>query len=1526
MTKAKRWQFGLILVVICLTLYNILPTLFFYTKPLDQAVDRKRGEAIAEDALARVNHLEQDAISYLASFNKMLSIKAKQIRASKTDPSVIEVVFPSEKEATLFKNFLPRAGSLIPFYPSQLSLAKMEKEEDPYTVLVQRRIPLRFTTTNPSLYFQFAHIVGENGEITSEYARVLEDRAVRVALTLSGSTENANLVHLATAQKEANSFEFLPLLAKNIVTVDKIFSDHPAIARKFYQTFTQGALLDKKLAVSELVQKMTAYKDLLTKERLSLEEKPEEASLDAIMSLKASEDLFLRALSVLRKEESFFSKGAEPLQMQNAHSLLSKSFATPLGVQQIPLASTHPIFKSLVVNFQEKNFSLVLQDEILRLKEKWEKDEKEKSRYDLLVQLIYNEMATINRETEEAFVPQGNFFSAPFSLLEDARSFLALDLAPMGEALYNTTKKALTNHWHPLSKDLQKETYPFIEWKDYQKLAPSDATLKLVLYSPSLTSGTPLAGFKPNSVYVIAKDLGSIVQKFAMSPNSPHTKAIQEDFQKLNQLLSNYGFVGYPGTTYPFGPEYAKDYIFEAADFYLPVLMASRENFKVQGTKRFAVLEFSTVKERILTTNRIETQMHEDLLKWRDEYYAAKVDPRGAMRFTIPEPTKNIFWNNTLLSWKKYFRGDERKVLRWGLDLTGGKTVQIALRDANNRLVTDDASVRQGINELHERINKMGVSDLTIRQEGSTITLDFPGSQGISAEELIKSSKMSFHIVNEKFSSSESPLYRETNQFLQEVWNEAVVTNRKTVESINLIAYSHLYGDSLDPNVAAPRTELAKSLYSKGLRLAHPSSLEMSYEISSQESMIGTLKGDNYTDWFGQSHPLLIIFKNYALEGSNLENVRAGYDPSKGNYLSFEIKGSQTTQMGEKITPRKTLYSWTSLYSKDKVSGTTNEEYTRGKGWRMAVVLNGAIVSAPHLESALQDSGMITGHFTTQQVQRLVSDLQAGSLSFTPEILSEQSISPDLGWKERVQGVTATLLSLVVVIILMISYYRFGGVIASVAVLVNLFIMWATLQNIGATITLPGLAGIILTVGMAVDANVLVFERIREEFAAKQKLFAAVQAGYKRAFSAIVDSNVTTIIAALILLSFDSGPVKGFAITLIIGIVSSMFTSLFMTHYFFNKWLERTKAKELRMANLIRPRNWNFIRWNKVALLTSLVVIVSGGLLFPYASKTLFGMDFTGGFATTIELEPSKEGNYRSRVEKALLLKGINSQEMQIRELVPNNQLRIFLSETVNAPNRPFHNMPLSVPIDAPTYGYETNPRLAFLVDALNESNLPLTQKSLSQIDLHWKSMSGQMSESMRNNAILGLTLAMIAILIYITVRFEFTYAISATIGLAIDLFITLALIVFLHLLHVPIQIDLNTVAALLTIIGYSLNDTIIVCDRIREDRKSLKHMRFKDIVNYALNATLSRTILTSGTTLAVLLCLVIFGGATLFSFSLVMSIGVVVGTLSTLFIASALLVFFQKRETETDEEETISVESSSPRLASNKIVSIEES
>jgi SecD/SecF fusion protein len=880
-------------------------------------------------------------------------------------------------------------------------------------------------------------------------------------------------------------------------------------------------------------------------------------------------------------------------------------------------------------------------------------------------------------------------------------------------------------------------------------------------------------------------------------------------------------------------------------------------------------------------------------VKWKDEYNAAQVSIRPGARFDVPKPTRNTILSNLALSWLKYFRGDEKKVIHWGLDLSGGKSVQIELRDANNRIVKNDDDIKQGINELYNRVNKMGVSEVAIRQLGNQIVLDFPGSQSLSASELIKASSMYFHIVNEKFSSPTTSLAASVQRFLQEVWNEAVVTNRKDSQSINAIAWKHLNGEAV--------SETARTLLENGLKLQSPDDQGISHEIDETISKIALIRGEN---WFGQTHPLLIVFRNYALEGSQLDRIQSNYDAQKGNSLSFEVKGASLDRQGQKISPRETLHTWTSRFSKEKVLGTSLEDYSKGHGWRMAVLLNDTVINAPTLDAVIRDSASISGSFSQREVMQLAADLKAGSLTFTPHILSEKNVSPELGQQDRSQGIIATVVALLLVIGSMIAYYRFAGLVASVAVIFNLLILWATLQNIGATLSLAGIAGIILTVGMAVDANVLVFERIKEEFALTGRISSAISAGYQKAYSAIVDSNVTTIIAALILLNFDAGPIKGFAITLIIGIVSSMFTALFMTRFYFNGWLRNPKNKVLSMSNWIHSQTIDFLKQAKRAFAIAALIIVVGSYFVYSHRATIFGMDFTGGFSLHLEATPRAEEDYLQRIEQALIEKGATSQDFQIRQLNPSSHLRILFGTSMEQPGKPFFHMPIESEKVNARYNFETNPRIDWVVQTLGAKGITLTEESLDHLETNWTAMSGQMSDSMRNNALIGLLISFICIFIYIAFRFEYKFAAAAIICLLHDVLITIGLMGLIHALGVPVQIDLNTVAAIMTIVGYSLNDTIIIFDRIREEMRLSRNQKLPSIVNHALNATLSRTSITSGTTLLVLIALVALGGSSIFSFALVMTIGVFFGTLSSWYIASPLMLYFHSKE----ERETLKV------------------
>lgn len=1142
--------------------------------------------------------------------------------------------------------------------------------------------------------------------------------------------------------------------------------------------------------------------------------------------------------------------------------------------------------------------SLKFFPDVQRLRMEEGKNESTAYQKEKIDQFVINDIARVARQTDENLLPSDDTFAVKLNLLTDTQSFLTLNLGKLAEKQSQNIESQLKTAWSPKHGDLARDLYPVYDYSSFAKLKPEDQKLGLVVYAPSAYEGAPLQGFRSGSIYVIARGLDSIAQKYQQAPSDQDSRIFFEDINQLKNILQQHGFIGYAGKSYDLTPQFSKDYIFELDDFYSSLLKATRENFSVKGSKRYGVLDFTDVEQRILTNNKIEDKIQEDLLKWKEEYNSAQVDLNATSKYLVPKPTKNVFWENFKLSFKKYFSGDDRKILKWGLDLSGGKTVRIGLRDHNNRVVTNPDDLKQAVNELYTRINKMGVSERTIHIENNNIILDFPGSQGLSASELVKASAMYFHIVNEKFSNGNAALKESITNFLQNVWNEAVVTNRKDIDSINEIAWEHLGGDSLEGQETRPRSESAKMLWDNGLRLANPKDRNVTSAFNDTLSAVAMMRGDDFMEWDMQPNPLLFVFHNFALEGSSLNNVVVGYDPAEGNILSFGVKrsyeGSQENRSG---SPRDDFYAWTSQFAEDKIAGTPKEAYTNGRGWSMAVILNGSIISKPSLRAALREGGMISGRFSQREVNQLAADLKAGSLSFTPKILSEQNVSPELGQQERTKGITAAIVAVILVVVAMVSYYRFAGLVASCAVLLNIFIMWAVLQNIDAAITLPMIAGIVLTIGMAVDANVLVFERVREEFRISGRIASAIQAGYRKAFSAIADSNITTIIAALILIQFDSGPIKGFAISLIIGIISSMFTALFMTRYFFAGWVQNPNNRNLTMSQFIGQTHFDFLAQTKKAVIISLVVMVIGTFMFISQRNSMLGMDFTGGYSMVVELqEKTGVADYRHPVANALLAHGATSNDFQIRELSRPNQLRIQLGISAEEKGHPFYQLP-ETSEGKYTYPYQSNPRLVWLVNALQEEGLNIQPSQLESLDKDWTVMSGQFSETMRNNAILGLAIALVCILVYITLRFEFVFALGAVVGLIHDVIITLGILALFHKLGFAVQIDLQVIGAIMTIIGYSLNDTIIVFDRIREDMKLLRKLKFYDIVNHALNVTLSRTIMTSGTTLLVLLALVLLGGKSIFAFSLVMTIGVVVGTLSSLFIAAPVMIYFHNRE-----------------------------
>ena len=1507
MEKPKRWQLYLILAVIIITLYNIMPTIFYYSKPLKDPVDAQYAQKVAERIVTRVDALEDDSKAWLESFSKLIGVKTTTIQLLANDPGQIEVTFATPHEAEHFKRFLPRAGQLIPFVPAQLELSSVVSA-NPNTVLVERQVDVHLNPDELHKLFHYAAKT-EDGKISPTYIQIVSDRAAQIALGFAGPGKIA--LQIAAIVENGTDAQFDPMViavAKEIVEADQVLGNNPA-GKRYFQSFTQidaqnpADLIQKYVARAETLKvNLSAKKDVLLQEQKALKEGGQFLDVSKeqqITQLNADRQALDSAVAVMQKRSASVKAGQKPLTRAAIQADLAagaKKLDANNKLQILDLQGRNPFVQSLLIDWENDRIVTTFYPDVSSVLRNEGASESAVFQKDKLNQFIIATIARASNLSDETISPFEDSYAVKMNSLTNSQSLLTFDLGYLAKKRSDQLLEQLEQSWTPQQTDLNRGAYPILSYESFKAMPKEDQRLGLIVYAPAMHGEEAPQGFQTGSIYVIARGLEPVMQKYRQAANSPEQQAALAEINQLAAILQQKGFIGYPGSSFGIDPAFRKDYIFELDDYYSNLLKATREDFIVKGSKRNAVLNFTDVEQRILTRNQIDDRIQEDLLKWKEEYGAAQVDTNVTNKYLIPAPTQNPFWENFKLSIFKYFNGDDRKIIKWGLDLSGGKTVRIGLRDRNNRPVTNPDDLRQAVNELYTRVNNMGVSERTIHIEGNNIILDFPGSQNFSAAELIKASAMYFHIVNEKFTTNNAALRESVKNFLQNVWNEAVVTNRKDIESINAIAWQHLGGDNNDPVNMRPISEDARRLYDNGLRIANPKQNLADHSFDDTMSRVAMIRGDDYSEWNDQANPLLIVFNNYALEGSSLSTVDVGYDPTQGNLLTFSVKRSYEGQGGG--SPRDDFFAWTSQFAEDMIAGTLKESYSSGHGWRMAVILNDTIISAPTLRASLRDGGTISGHFSQREVNKLAADLKAGSLTFTPRILSEENVSPELGHEERTQGIVASVVSLLLIVGAMIGYYHFAGFVASCAVLFNILILWGVLQNLGAVLTLPGIAGIVLAIAMAVDANVLVFERIREEFAISGRIASAIQAGYRKAFSAIVDSNITTIMAAFILIQFDSGPIKGFAVTLIIGILSSMFTALFMTRYFFARWVQNPKNKSLSMSHFIGNTNFDFLSKAKAAIVLSLVVMLIGTYFFVAQRKTLLGMDFTGGHSIGIELvEKAGETSYRDAAAEALLAHGATSNDFQIRELSKPNHLRIQLAEAMEEKGHPFYQMPEVLKDGKFEYTYQSNPRINWVVQSLNDAQLEIPPAQLEDLDSHWTSISGQLSDTMRNNAIIALIVALVGVLIYITIRFEFKYAIAAVIGLIHDVAITMGIVAILHWMGLPVQIDLQVIGAIMTIIGYSLNDTIIVFDRIREDLHVMRKMSFPDIINHALNVTLSRTLMTSGTTILVLLALVILGGKSIFAFSLVMLIGVLVGTGSSLFIATPTLLYFHNRE-----------------------------
>lgn len=589
-----------------------------------------------------------------------------------------------------------------------------------------------------------------------------------------------------------------------------------------------------------------------------------------------------------------------------------------------------------------------------------------------------------------------------------------------------------------------------------------------------------------------------------------------------------------------------------------------------------------------------------------------------------------------------------------------------------------------------------------------------------------------------------------------------------------------------------------------------------------------------------------LLNENVELGGESLTNAQPGFDQQTSrSVVSFQFDTRGAITFGE-IT-------------------------SKNVGKRFAIVLDDQVITAPVIQQAITGgSGQISGNFTPQSANDLAVLLRAGALPASLDVVEERSVGPSLGADSIRAGITAGAVASVLVLAFMVIAYGMFGVFANVALILNIFLILGSLSAIGATLTLPGIAGIVLTIGVAVDANVLIYERMREEQRAGKSILASLDAGFHRAWGTIVDSHLTQLIAAIVLYFLGSGPIQGFAVTLALGILTSLFTAYTVTRFFIGIWYHWKRPKTLRIQHfrfIPDGTKIDFMKMSRAAIMISIVLTVLAiGTAFVKGFN--LGIDFVGGSA--IEVQHTAEGD---------------ADPARVRELLDPLGLGEVQVQSFGTPQDLLVRIQLQPGGDA-----EQQAAVQEVTKTLATENYEVRRT---------EAVSGTVSGELAFNGTIAVLVTLFAILIYVWFRFEWQFGLAAVTTTLHDVIMTVGLFSITGL-----EFNLSSIAAVLTLVGLSLNETVVISDRVRENLRKYKKMSVAEIINLSINQTIVRTSLTQFTVLLALFPLVFFGGESIRGFTIAMTFGSIFGMYSSIFIGGPILIYFGLKPRSEMEEE----------------------
>jgi SecD/SecF fusion protein len=770
-------------------------------------------------------------------------------------------------------------------------------------------------------------------------------------------------------------------------------------------------------------------------------------------------------------------------------------------------------------------------------------------------------------------------------------------------------------------------------------------------------------------------------------------------------------------------------------------------------------------------------------------------------------------------------RTERRVPINLGLDLRGG--VHLALEVDQTRAPIDDCNdaIRRAEHVVRTRMNELGTSENVVQVVGDCrLIVEMPGMTDPARARAVvqRTAFLEFRLTD-------------TQQRLKAALPDIDAAIRRSGASPAANGLSEALRPGRLPGEYQVATEdvavVEQWLALPEVQRVVPRSLSLHWSAEDEES-----GGASYRALYAlESRPIIT--------GTDLGNAVVGHDPeTNGPEVRFEL----SSLGGRKL-------------------GTATE---RNVGNFLAILLDGRVQGAPPvIQSRIESSGRIRMQGRSlQEAHDLALVLRAGALPVPLQVVEERTIGPSLGAESIQAGVVAAALSVIGVLVIIGTYYRLAGLFAVSALFLYILYCLGGLAALGFTMSLPGLAGFALSIGMAVDANVLIFERIREEMAAKKPIGGAVNAGFRHAMSAIIDSNVTTALTAAILYIAGTESVRGFAVTLLIGLLASMISAVFVTRTFFEIWLTR-RPKELRFRSLPffdRARH-DFIGLRRWAYGLSLALILPGILLIA-ARGPRYSIEFTGGALVQVTTaRPSSTGALRSALEAG----GVTDAEVQS---FGSNREFVVRARLANA-----------------QVSEQEADAVAGEVRAALDRGLGQNQYDIELSER----MGPKVGAELQRKAWLAIMLSFATTLIYLAVRFQWKFGTAAVLATAHDVLATIAFISYMN-----IEVSLVVVAAVLTVLGYSLNDTIVVFDRVRERLRMRRGLSFADVLNLSVNETLPRTILTGGATLFSALVLALLGGEVIRPFAQVLTFGIVVGTFSSIFVAAPVLLWLtQPRE-----------------------------